>query len=475
MSNDDAAPRLADVSLVGRQMVDRMVRQARAAAVPTFRTRLRDHLGGGVDGLPVVGETWPAYEHVNVQRALDAWLAEPGREHEVIGVAGYRHRGDFGFADLLAEHEMMGLRPGNVTRVSLAAGPGGATQDCLRAAVLLLRDHGGPAAILLREPDRNSDMEGLSLEVMATDAAHARRIADDLRRLGHELNVYRGNVVSFGGSVFGERSSFLRFHERPAISADDVILPPATFDDVRRQVVGVARHRDRLRAAGQHLKRGVLLYGPPGVGKTHTVRYLLSELTDTTVVELTGDTLRAIRQACSIARSLQPSMIVVEDVDLIAEQRDHYGGDTPLLFTLLNEMDGLDDDADVVFLLTTNRADLLEPALAQRPGRVDQAVHIDLPDRAARRRLVELYRGTMQVDPDGIEAALERTDGVTASFLKELLRRAAVRASDDTPADADRLVISADDLAAALDDLLDTRNQMTRAVLGWDGEVTPPR
>ena len=228
---------------------------------------------------------------------------------------------------------------------------------------------------------------------------------------------------------------------------------------------------DRLRAAGQHLKRGLLLYGPPGVGKTHSVRYLVSELTGTTVVELTGDTLHAIREACSVARSLQPSMIVVEDVDLIAEERDRYGGQTPLLFTLLNEMDGLDEDADVVFLLTTNRADLLEPALASRPGRVDQAVHIDLPDRESRRRLVELYRGSLEVDLSRLDTVLDRTERVTASFLKELLRRSAVVAAergDASGAAADgALRVGADDLDAALDDLLDTRNQMTRAVLGY--------
>lgn len=478
MPSRDAPPRLSDVPLVGRHVVNRVVREARAAAAPTFRSRLRDHLGDEIDTLPVVGEAWPAYEHVNVQRALDAWLDEPGRDHEVIGIAGYRHHGDFGFVDLLGDADMMGIRPGNVTRTSLAAGPGGETQDCLRAAVVLVTDGDGRAAILLHEPERHSDMEGLSVEVVATPTAHARRIADDLRRLAHELNVYRGHVVSFGGSVFGERASLLRFHGRPVLSADGLILPAPTFDDVRRQVVGVARNRDRLRAAGQHLKRGVLLYGPPGVGKTHTVRYLLSELTDTTVVELSGNTLHAIREACSIARSLQPSMIVVEDVDLIAEQRDHYGGETPLLFTLLNEMDGLDDDADVIFLLTTNRADLLEPALAQRPGRVDQAVHIGLPDREARHRLIQLYSGTMQLDDDGIADVLDRTDGVTASFLKELLRRAAVRASDESPQGTDAaapLRISAPALGAALDDLLDTRNQMTRAVLGGDTEVTPRR
>ena len=94
-----------------------------------------------------------------------------------------------------------------------------------------------------------------------------------------------------------------------------------------------------------------------------------------------------------MARTLQPAMIVVEDVDLIAEDRGMHPGQHPLLFQLLNEMDGLAEDADVVFLLTTNRADLLEPALAARPGRVDQAVALELPDAEARRRLFDLYRG----------------------------------------------------------------------------------
>ena len=254
------------------------------------------------------------------------------------------------------------------------------------------------------------------------------------------------------------------------MTAEDLILPADAFADVRRQVVGVARNSERLRAAGQHLKRGLLLYGPPGVGKTHTVRYLMGELTGTTIVELTGETLGAIRDACSIARSLQPSMIVVEDVDLIAQERDHYDGQTPLLFTLLNEMDGLDEDADVVFLLTTNRADLLEPALASRPGRVDQAVHVDLPDRESRRRLVELYRGALDVDLSRLDDVLDRTDGVTASFLKELLRRAAVVAADRESSADTALTVSTDDLTTALDELLDTRNQMTRAVLGFREE-----
>jgi hypothetical protein len=90
----------------------------------------------------------------------------------------------------------------------------------------------------------------------------------------------------------------------------------------------------------------------------------------------------------------------------------------------------------------------------------------------ARRRLVELYAGRLEVDLSRLDGILDRTDGVTASFLKELLRRSAVVTADreDSPDAAGTLTVTADDLEVALDDLLDTRNQMTRAVLGFREE-----
>lgn len=89
-------------------------------------------------------------------------------------------------------------------------------------------------------------------------------------------------------------------------------------------------------------------------------------------------------EACALARTLQPSLIVLEDCDLVAEDRSFSSTGQPLLFTLLDEMDGLGADVDVSFLLTTNRVDLLETALAQRPGVVRQGA--DPPGDAARSR-----------------------------------------------------------------------------------------
>lgn len=76
----------------------------------------------------------------------------------------------------------------------------------------------------------------------------------------------------------------------------------------------------------------------------------------------------------------------------------------------------------MVFVLTTNPSDLLEPALADRPGRVDQAVEIPLPDADARARLIDPYRGELVLEGVDLGPAVDRTEGVTASFIKELLR-----------------------------------------------------
>jgi len=95
----------------------------------------------------------------------------------------------------------------------------------------------------------------------------------------------------------------------------------------------------------------------------------------------------------------------------------------------LNQLDGLADDADVLFVLTTNRPDILEPALAARPGRVDLVVEMPIPDAAGRGRLIELYARGMTLDGIDLDRLVERTDGASPAYIKELLRKAALFAA----------------------------------------------
>lgn len=466
----DLRPELADVGRLARRGLRAVIGAARAGERPQLSRILSDHLGAGAGAHDVVEETWPGYDHVNVQAGLDAWLADPRRTWELVGIANFQHT-MFGLGDLFADegrHHPMGLRPGNPATVNVACGPDGEVRPCQRCGIYLVVEGEVRTTMLVRGASPEFGNERVSLQIVSSDPAAAPRVATEIRAAALEHNVFRGQVLSFGQEVFGHRQTLLRFHRRPVLTADQLILRPETLAEVQRQVVEVARHKGRLLAAGQHLKRGLLLYGPPGTGKTHTVRYLTSSLVGTTVLQLTGNAMHLVAEACSVARALQPAMLVIEDVDLIAEDRGMHPGRHPLLFQLLNEMDGLAEDADVVFVLTTNRADLLEPALAARPGRVDQAVVLDLPDTDARRALFELYRGSLRVDTSGLDDVLARTEGVTASFLKELLRRAALLAATRTP-EGEELAVSAGDLGAALDELLDTRNAMTRTLLGSAG------
>ena len=147
----------------------------------------------------------------------------------------------------------------------------------------------------------------------------AQSLLAELDRLRAELNVYRGHLLEVSLSPMGGIS--LAFSQPPALTREDVVLPDTVLARIERHAVGVAAHRGALLAAGQHLKRGLLLYGPPGTGKTHTTRYLLGQMPGYTRLVLTGRALVAVGQVTDLARALLPAVIVLEDVDLVAEER----------------------------------------------------------------------------------------------------------------------------------------------------------
>jgi hypothetical protein len=418
----------------------------------------------------VVTKALPAFEHVNLQTTLDAWCAEPGRAVSVHGISLPPHHGPVELQQLMMAEGMRHVRLSAPALVDLANGPG-TTLACLRFAALLVADARGRYVVLVRGPtehDHRLVVEIAGLPVDGAQEVHAR-----LEQLRRQLNVYRGQVLDVGISEMGAVT--LSFAELPATARADVVLPERVLDRVERHALGVAAHRSALLAAGQHLKRELLLYGPPGTGKTHTTRYLVGQMDGYTRLTLTGRALHVIGAIADLARDLEPAMIVLEDVDLVAEHRTAGPGASPVLFDLLDAMDGAAPDADLLFVLTTNRADLLEPALAARPGRVDVAVEIALPEADARGRLLILYGRALplRLTSAELEAVITRTNGVTASFLKELLRRAALEALDDDPA---MMSVEARHLDRALDDLLDGNQQLTRSLLGVgnDPDSLPP-
>jgi len=421
---------------------------------------VRDFLGSAGAQHSVVTRELPTFEHVNLQTAIDAWSAREGRSVEVRGIALPPHHGGLSLQQLVAGEALPPLRLTAPALADLPNGPG-STLGCLRLALLLVTDQNGRHIVMVQAPSEHQP--SLEIEVAGLPVDLAQRLLAELDQLRADLNVYRGHLLDVSLGPMGQ--VVLTFAGRPGVTRHDVVLPATVLARVERHALGVASHRDALLATGQHLKRGLLLYGPPGTGKTHTTRYLLGRMTSYTRLVLTGRSLVAVGAVTDLARALLPAVVVLEDVDLVAEERSLGPASSPVLFDLLDAMDGAAPDADLLFLLTTNRADLLEPALAARPGRVDVAVEIALPDAPARERLLTLYGQNvpLALTEQDVSLAVERTDGTTASFLKELIRRSVLESLHDDPV---LTTVTGAHLARALDDLLDTAQAVTRTLLG---------
>jgi predicted AAA+ superfamily ATPase len=440
---------------------------ARAAGGGTQLTPLGEHvqdlLGVPLGEVEPVTESFPAHQTIDADVALEALLAEYGGTRR--GISGSHREHVESLNDFLTE-SYGSFTVGPVAYERRATGP-----DSDRRVVSLglgeVGIDGVPLIWLQRTASPRTGRPRYTLEVLCPDLATADRFLTRVRERMAQLSVLRGQVISFTPNDFDyhEAGADLTFLRRPQVAAEQVILPDGTLDRVARHVVGIGEQREALLAAGQHLKRGVLLYGPPGTGKTHLVRHLLSRTPGTTAVMLSGRWLSLLNQATALARAASPAIVVLEDCDLVAEQR---GGETnAVLFETLEAMDGLAPDADIAFILTTNRVDLLERALVERPGRVDLAVEIAKPDLEARQRLFRLYAAELlaagQLTEAAVNTAAARTEGVTASFTKELIRRVAINAAQEQRPPRDS------DVSQALDEMLSDAESLTRTLLGGEG------
>jgi hypothetical protein len=308
-----------------------------------------------------------------------------------------------------------------------------------------------------------------ALDVLAATPEEAQACLDRILSEAKKLNVYRGQILvveqaGYGGPN-GEPEFQIKFHDLPHVTREQIVLPDEVLKVVERNVIGLLAHAETLRKAGRSTRHGVLFDGPPGVGKTLVTKYLARACPDYTVILLTGRQLRLIRESCVLAKLLQPALVVIEDVDLIAADRNQ-NFDTTLLHDLLDEMDGLGVKSDVIFLLTTNRPRVLETALSARPGRVDQAVYFPLPDRDCRRRLFAQFSHGLDLTGVDVEPLLERTDGASPAFIEELFRKAALLAAERGEK-TDPLRLTNADFTEAIRELVEFGGSITQNLLGY--------
>ena len=241
------------------------------------------------------------------------------------------------------------------------------------------------------------------------------------------------------------------------VTLDDVGDMAETKQALTEAVLWPLQHPDTFARLGIQPPRGVLLYGPPGCGKTFVVRALASsgrlsvhavkgaELMDKWV----GASEKAVRELFRRARDSAPSLVFLDEIDALAPRRGQSfdsGVTDRVVAALLTELDGIDPLRDVVVLGATNRPDLIDPALL-RPGRLEKLVFVDPPDAEARR---EILRGAGKSVPlaDDVDlgALAGELDGYSAADCVALLREAALTAMRRSIDAAD---VTAADVAAA--------------------------
>ncbi|MDX2150106.1 MAG: ATP-binding protein [Bryobacteraceae bacterium] len=303
---------------------------------------------------------------------------------------------------------------------------------CLKNGLWLAREGDLPFAVLLSPAIQYGQLRGSHIEIgVPSGEAGAEFSAGFFRELEVRVTAgrtYRGRVLSLEQAMdYGGLGGAVKVHRLKKVEREEVILPAKTIDLLDRNVGRFVAARERIKQLRFSARKGLLFYGPPGTGKTHTIHYLASQLPEHTTLLITAEQVGLIGEYFRLARFLQPSMMVIEDVDLIAREREHMSNPMQevMLNKLLNEMDGLREDADVLVILTTNRPDHLEPALASRPGRIDQAIEFPLPDVEGRRKLALLYSKGLEVPGAVLDLIIRRTEGGSAAFIKELMRRSA--------------------------------------------------
>ncbi|MES2888182.1 MAG: ATP-binding protein [Pseudomonadota bacterium] len=380
--------------------------------------------------LVATSRTYPLRQQADLQKALDDLLGERRIPENFVGVNQPYRRELLSFSKLLEQgHNSVEVAPAQYEDVDIGRGE---TVSCLKNGLWLMREAAGACAVLLGQHQDYGQSGDLSVEILAAPGEHGvalcARVFNALELRLSKGSCYRGRVLSLEQQdQYSGHAPRIFVHELEAVDRDEVVLPERTLAAVERNVLQFAEQRQALRKLGMSTQKGLLFHGAPGTGKTHCIRYLAARLPHHTTLLITAEGAGLLPQYMALARLLQPALVVIEDADLIARDRSERADacDEVMLNRLLNEMDGLRERADVFFILTTNRPETLEPALASRPGRIDQTIEFPLPDVDLRQRLISLYAKTLEVPPSLVDELAQRTDGASPAFIKELLRRIA--------------------------------------------------
>jgi len=259
--------------------------------------------------------------------------------------------------------------------------------------------------------------------VVAESQTTANRFFFDVCEWSTEV---RGEVLVFEEGYWSKSNTL--FDSIRSSNFDNLVLPPRLKQEIQDDFAQFFASREVYEKHGVPWKRGVLLIGPPGNGKSHTVKALINSLNlpclyvKSFLSEYRNDQ-RNIKAAFKRARQTTPCILVLEDLDSLINDKNRS--------FFLNELDGFAANTGVVVLATTNHPERLDPAILNRPSRFDRKYHFELPGQEERATYIRIWNRDMEPDlrlsAIGIADIVAVTEGYSFAYLKELFLSSMMR------------------------------------------------
>lgn len=298
------------------------------------------------------------------------------------------------------------------------------------------------ADVVVQLVQHDYEPEPASLRVVARPADHAaaREVCDAV------LATARTEKAFFRGRVL-HASSRLPLQLEPTRLAtagrDDLVLPAEVWAEVDANVAAMTTRAPVMRDLGLGTNRGILLAGPPGVGKSALSRVVARELAGafTVVIVDAAAASTVLRQVYRETADLGPAVVVLEDVDLYLGDRK-AGARGTALADFLAVLDGTEAYTDVLTIASTNDPAALDAA-ATRSARFDAVIHLRAPEPAACARILDRYLGALAGDVDTTAVAAALPEGVTGADLREVVRRAVLEHGRELTTARVRAVVAA--------------------------------
>jgi len=288
-------------------------------------------------------------------------------------------------------------------------------QSLLRDGIVFIEKDDGRLVITVN---------GLLNYVLITGSSDCKELADEvahwIRIIAKTCNFYRGGKIELMRGIY--------FIEPPAKTWENLILDPGVKEEIWGNTIGFLEKRHLLRKFGVPAKRGVLLVGEPGTGKTLLCKGIMSAAKEFTFIKANQkylDDPRYIVNLYKVALDLSPSIVFIEDIDRIASGRMEFRG-LATITTLLDILDGLEELNEVVTVATTNSLETIDKAFTSRPSRFDRVIELPLPNRELREELIAQACNKLALSDDNRAYIAGKTENCTPAQIQEIIYTLAI-------------------------------------------------